>query len=111
MGAVARAEGGRLPDPVVMCTELALWFTAFLCFVVAEVGLVTRRDGVRPLMAVAVTGFITIGLILLQPPPWADGLAVVGMFVGSWWLYRRPAFTPFPARTALEGFRRKEALK
>ncbi len=52
LGIQARAEGAGPPAPTVVYTELALWLAAFLGFLVAETGLVVRRDWVRPLLAV-----------------------------------------------------------
>ena len=47
--------------------------------------------------AVSATGLITIGLVLLKPPVWVDGLVTIGVFVGLWWTYQ-PA-----ARRAVSG--------
>jgi hypothetical protein len=76
-----------------------LWLVTFLGFLVAETGLVVRRDWLRPLLAVSATGLITIGLVLLKPPVWVDGLVAIGVCVGLWWTYR-PA-----ARSAISGDR------
>jgi hypothetical protein len=88
LGIKARAEGGGPPAPVVVYTELALWVATFLGFLVAEAGLVVRRDWLRPLLAVSATGLITVGLVLVKPPVWVDGLATLGSLVGLWWIYR-----------------------
>ena len=97
LGIKERAEGAALEAPAVTYTELALWVAAFLGFLVAEAGLVVRRDWLRPLLAVSATGLITTGLVLLKPPVWVDGLVTIGVFVGLWWTYR-PA-----ARRAISG--------
>jgi len=55
---------------------------------VAETGLVVRRDWVRSELSVSATGLITIGLVLVKPPLWVDGLATVGVLAGVWWMYR-----------------------
>jgi hypothetical protein len=88
LGIQARAEGVPLEAPVVTYTELALWMAAFLGFLVAETGLVVRRDWVRSELSVSATGLITIGLVLVKPPLWVDGLATVGVLAGVWWMYR-----------------------
>ncbi|HEX6551671.1 MAG TPA: hypothetical protein VF026_02830 [Ktedonobacteraceae bacterium] len=88
LGIKARAEGAGPPAPTVFYTELALWLAAFLGFLVAEAGLAVRRDWVRPLLAVSSTGLITVGLLLVKPPVWADGLATLGILAGLWWMYR-----------------------
>ena len=65
------------------------WMAAFLGFLVAETGLVVRRDWVRPGLSVLVTGLITISLLLVKPPLWVDGLATVLVLAGVWWIYRQ----------------------
>jgi Flp pilus assembly protein TadB len=65
-----------------------LWLVAFLGFLVAEAGLVIRRDWLRPGLSVSATGLIAIGLVLLKPPLWVDGLVMIGVCVGLWWMYR-----------------------
>ena len=91
LGIKERAEGARLEAPAVTYTELALWLVTFVCFLVAEAGLVVRRDWLRPRLAVSVTGLITISLVLLKPPLWADGLVTLGLCLGLWWMYRPAA--------------------
>jgi hypothetical protein len=88
LGIKARAEDIGPPAPTVVYTELALWVAAFLSFLVAETGLVVRRDWLRPGLAVSGTGLITIGLLLVKPPPWVDGLSTVGVLAGWWGIYR-----------------------
>ncbi len=88
LGIKARAERAGPPAPAVVYTELALWVVAFLGFLIAEAGLVVRRDWLRPLLAVSATGLITVGLLLVKPPVWVDGLVTLGSLVGLWWLYR-----------------------
>jgi hypothetical protein len=97
LGIKARAEGAGPPAPAVVYTELALWLVAFLGFLVAEAALVVRRDWLRPLLAVSATGLIAVGLVLIKPPIWVDGLATIGVLAGLWWIYR-PA-----ARRAISG--------
>ncbi len=91
LGIKERAEGVRPPALAVTYTELALWLVAFLSFLVAEVGLVMRRDWLRPLLAVLVTGLVSVGLVLLVPPLWVDGLVVLGVGLGLWGMYRSTA--------------------
>ena len=57
----------------------------------AEAWLVVRRDWLRPLVAVLATGLLMIGLVLLKPLVWVDGLVTLGVLVGLWWMYRPPA--------------------
>ncbi len=66
-------------------------------FLVAEAGLVVRRDWLWPGLAVSATGLLTVGLLLVAPPLWVDGLVTLGVCVGLWWMYR-PA-----ARRAISG--------
>jgi hypothetical protein len=87
LGIKERAEGVTLEAPAVTYTELALWVATFLGFLVAEVGLVVRRDWLRPLLAVTETGLITIGLVLLKPPLLVDGLITLGIILGLWKTY------------------------
>jgi hypothetical protein len=82
LGIKARAEGTGPPAPAIVYTELALWVAAFLGFLVAEAGLVVRRDRVRPLLDVSATGLIAVSLLLVKPPLWIDGLVTIGIFVG-----------------------------
>ncbi len=88
LGIKARAEGAGPPAPALVYTELALWVVAFLAFLVAEAGLVVRRDWLRPGLAVSATGLITVGLLLVKPPLWVDGLVTLGSLAGLWWIYR-----------------------
>jgi hypothetical protein len=81
--------------------ELALWVVAFLAFLVAEAGLVVRRDWLRPLLAVSATGLITVGLLLVKPPLWVDGLITLGAWAGLWWLYRPAAQKAISGRSAI----------
>ena len=91
LGIKARAEGAGPPAPALVYTELALWVAAFFAFLVAEAGLVVRRDWLRPGLAVSVSGLFTVGLLLLKPPIWVDGLVTLGILVGRWWVYRPAA--------------------
>lgn len=106
LGIKERAEGATPEAPAVTYTELALWLATFLGFLVAEAGFVVRRDWLRPLLAVSTTGLITIGLVLLKPPIWVDGLGTLGVCVGLWWMYRPAArgaiaVVPHPALRSL----------
>jgi hypothetical protein len=91
LGIQARAEGVAPVDQAVLNTEAVLWTIMFLGLLVAESGLVVRRDWLRPLLAVSATGLLMIGLVLIRPPVWVDGLVTLGVFVGLWWLYRPTA--------------------
>jgi hypothetical protein len=101
LGIKERAEGVVPEALAVTYTELALWIAAFLGFLVAEAGLVVRRDWLRPLLAVSMTGLITVGLLLLKPPIWVDGLATLGICVWLWWMYRSPAQRAISGRASL----------
>ncbi|MGO8786709.1 MAG: hypothetical protein ACLQVL_04910 [Terriglobia bacterium] len=85
-GIKRRAEGAALGSPAMLYVELALWLAAFLGFLVAEVGLVVRRDWVRPMLAVPATALITIGLVLIRPPIWVDAMATAAISIGLWWM-------------------------
>jgi hypothetical protein len=88
LGIKARAEGAPPEAPALVNTELALWVVAFLEFLVAEAGLVVRRDWLRPGLAVSATGLLTVGLLLVKPSLWVDGLVTLGVLAGLWWIYR-----------------------
>jgi uncharacterized membrane protein len=88
LGIKARVEGATLEAPALVNTELALWVATFLGFLVAEAEFVVRRDWLRPGFAVLATGLLTIGLVLVKPPIWVDGLATIGVCVGLWGMYR-----------------------
>lgn len=88
-GIKRRAEGAPLGSPAKLYVELALWLAAFAGFLVAEVALVVRRDWTIPLVAVAASALVTIGLVLVKPPVWVDGVVTVGVYAGLWWLHRR----------------------
>ena len=96
LGTKARAEGAGPPALTVVYSELALWMATFLGFLVAETGLVLRRDWLRPGLAVSATGLITIGLLLVKPPLWVDGLVTTGVLMGVWWMYRSTAQRAMP---------------
>jgi hypothetical protein len=91
LGIKARAEGVALEAPVVTYTELALWVATFLGFLMAEAGLVVRRDWLRPGLSVSATGLMAVGLMLVKPPIWIDGLVTLGVLAGLWWIYRSVA--------------------
>ncbi len=96
LGIKERAEGVTLEAPVVTYTELALWVVTFLGFLAAEVGLVVRRDWLRPLVAVSETGLNTVGLVLIKPPIWVNGLITLGSLAGLRWIYRPAAQKAMP---------------
>ncbi len=91
LGIKARAEGVAPISQALLNTEAALWAVMFLGFLVAETGLVVRRDWLRPLLAVSATGLLMVGLVLIRPPVWVDGLVTLGVCVGLWWIYRPTA--------------------
>jgi hypothetical protein len=96
LGIKVRAEGTTPEAPALVNTELAVWVVMFLGFLVAEAGLVVRRDWLRPGLAVSATGLITVGLLLVKPPLWVDGLATLGVCVGLWGMYRPVAYRAIP---------------
>ncbi len=87
LGIKARAEGAPLPDQASLNAEVALWTLTFLGLLVAAGGLIVRRDWLRPLLAVSVGSLIMIGLVLVKPPFWVDGLVTLGVCGGLGWLY------------------------
>ena len=91
LGIKARAEGVAPISQAILNTEAALWAVMFLGFLMAETGLVVRRDWLRPLLAVSATGLLMVGLVLIRPPVWVDGLVTLGVCVGLWWIYRPTA--------------------
>jgi hypothetical protein len=88
VGIKERAEGVTPEVPLVTYTELTLWVSTFLGFLIAEVGLVVRHDWLRPLLALSETGLSTVGLVLIKPPLWVDGLISLGCLMGLWRIYR-----------------------
>ena len=88
LGIKARAEGVAPISQAILNTEAALMVVMFLGFLIAEIGLVVRRDWLRPLLAVSATGLLLVGLVLIRPPVWVDGLVTLGICVGLWWIYR-----------------------
>ena len=112
LGIQARAEGVAPEAPAIMYTELALWLAVFLGFLVAEAGLVMRRDWLRPGLIVSATGLITVGLVLVKPPLWVDGLVTLGVLAGLWWMYRPAARRAVPGTSKhAPGKRRGEEVK
>ncbi len=105
LGIKARAEGVAPEAPAITYTELALWLAAFLGFLVAEAELVIRRDWLRPELSVSATSLITIGLVLVKPPVWVDGLVTLGVLAGLWWVYRPAARRAVPS-TGKHGYRK-----
>lgn len=91
LGIKARAEGVAPEAPASAYVELALWLAIFVAFVMAEVGLVVRRDWARPLLAASATVLVTIDQVLWKPPVWVDGLVAAAVYVGLWWMYRPSA--------------------
>jgi hypothetical protein len=87
LGIKTRAEGVAPMPQAILNTEAVLWTVMFLAFLIAEIGLVVRRDWLRPLLAVSATGLLMVGLVLLRPPVWVDGLVTVGVCVGLWKTY------------------------
>ena len=84
LGIKARAEGVAPIPQAILNTEAVLWTVLFLAFLIAEIGLVVRRDWLRPLLAVSATGLLMVGLLLVKPPLWVDGLVTLGVWVGLW---------------------------
>ncbi len=105
LGIKARAEGVAPEAPAITYTELALWLAAFLDFLVAEAELVIRRNWSRPGLSVSATGLITIGLALMEPLVWVDGLVTLGVLAGLWWMYRPAARRAVPS-TGKHGYRK-----
>ena len=89
LGIKRRAEKVPLQAPGILYLELVLWLSVFVQFLVAEAGLIVRRDWTRPLVAVPASALVTVGLVLMKPPVWLDGLATVAVGAGLWWIYRR----------------------
>ncbi len=87
LGIKSRAEGVNPEAEVFLKAEIALWVAAFLAFGAAIVGFIVRKDWLRPIIAVAVTGLITVGLVLIKPPVWVDGLFALAVWLGLGWLY------------------------
>src|SRR5437762_2644572 len=87
LGIKEHTEGAGPEAPAVVYTELALWVAVFLGCLVAEAGLVVRRDWLRPGLAVSATCLLTVGLLLVKPPVWVDGLVTLGMWAGLWKTY------------------------
>lgn len=88
LGIKARAEGVAPMSQAILNIEAVLWTVMFLAFLIAEIGLVVRRDWLRPLLAVSAIGLLMVGLVLIRPPVWVDGLVTLGVCVGLWWIYR-----------------------
>lgn len=91
LGLQSRAEGMAPEASALAYGELGLWLALFVAFIVAEVGLIVRRDWARPLVATFATGLITIGLVLGRPAVWVDGFAVLAVYMGLVWIYGRPS--------------------
>jgi hypothetical protein len=91
LGIQARAEGMAPLSQAILNTEAALWAVMFLGLLMAEIGLVVRRDLLRPLLAISATGLLMVGLVLIRPPVWVDGLVTLGVCVVLWWMYRPTA--------------------
>jgi hypothetical protein len=96
LGIKACTEGVAPEAPAIVFTELALWLAAFLGFLVAEAELVIRRGWLRPGLSVSATDLLTIGLVLVKPLLWVDGLVTLGVLAGLWWMYRPAARRAVP---------------
>jgi membrane protein implicated in regulation of membrane protease activity len=72
LGIQARAEGKTQEPPVRMHGQLILWFVSFVLFVLAEIGLITRRELWGPLLAAMATGLITVFLVMADLSVWVD---------------------------------------
>jgi len=87
LGIKARAEGVP-PEPArIMYSKLALWLGAFLSFFAAELTLVLSRRLLRPLVATAATGLITVWLVLVNPPLWICALVMLLAWAFLWWAW------------------------
>jgi hypothetical protein len=106
LGIKERAESAVPEAPAITYTGLALWMATFLGFLLAEAGLVVRRDWLRPGLIVSATGLITIALVLARPPIWIDGLATISVYVGIWWIYRSVARSANLRRSGIFRLRR-----
>jgi hypothetical protein len=84
LGIKARVEGVRPQAQSVQIAEVIFWTAIFLSFLSAAGGFVIRRDWLRPLICVSATGLITTGVVLIKPPVWVDGLAMVVVWTGLW---------------------------
>ncbi len=91
LGIQARAAGVAPISQATLNTEATFWAVMFLVLLVAEIGFAIRRDWLRPLLAVSATGLLLVGLVLIRPPIWVDGLVTLGALVGLWWIYRPTA--------------------
>ncbi len=101
LGIKARAEGMSPPSRTDQNIEIGLWAGMLLAFLAAEVALVVRRDWLKsPLVATAV-GVTMVGLVLVKPPTWIDGLVLLMICVALWWMYR-PASRSEPKLTAMQ---------
>ncbi len=88
LGIKERAERRPVGSLAATTSQAALWFVAFLSFLVSLGALVLRRDWLRPLAAVGATYAITLGLVFAVPPLWVDTIAALGVAAGLRWLYR-----------------------
>ena len=97
LGIKARAEGVPPEAPRVMYAELALWVGAFLCFLVAEITLVFSGRLLKPFIVAAVTGLITVWLVLANPPFLLCALMTLLAWALLWWSWHsKEAVLPAP---------------
>ncbi len=83
-----RAEGRPIESLAASTPQVLLWMAVFGAFLASLVGMVFRRDWLRPLAAVAVTGAVTLLLVFAMPPLWVDALAAATVYVWLLWLGR-----------------------
>jgi hypothetical protein len=89
LGIKERVEGRPIGSLAAGTPEVALWLVVFAAFLGSLGALVLRRDWLRPLLAVGGTYALTLVLVFTMPPLWVDGLVVLGVCGGLWWIYRR----------------------
>ncbi len=89
LGIRERAEGRPIGSLAAGTAAVGLWLLAFAAFLASLVAVVVRRDWLRPLLAVMGTCATTLLLVFSMPPVWVDALAVVAVYGGLWWVYRR----------------------
>jgi hypothetical protein len=91
LGIKARAEGVAPISQAILLVQSVSWAVMLLGLLVAEIGLVVRRDWLRPLLAVSATGLFLVGLVLIKPPVGVDGPVTLGVCAVLWWIYRPTA--------------------
>jgi hypothetical protein len=100
LGIKARTEGISPPSQSGQDVEIGLWAGMLLAFLAAEVALFVRRDWLRSLLGTTALGVTMVGLVLVKPPTWIDGLVFLMTCVAVWWMYRsaprsEPTLTAF----------------